>query len=327
MTIRSVLPRLEISSSAASVPAAILLASLAGFVIAALATGSAGQISASGLIGLMERTTALGIVALGQTVAVLVRSVDLSVASVISVAAVLASWIMQGRPEMMLPGCVAVLGIAAVVGAVNGLLVTRLRVNPLIATLGTGLALQGALSASFTNFAGSVPKSFQGFAYGTIAGLPVSVLLFLGLALLLFLVLSGTRFGAHVYAAGGNPEGARLAGIKTDRVVLQAHVLCSLSAGLTGLYLASRLGSGAPWVGRDGVYDLESIAVVVVGGTLLAGGKGGVWGTVAAVILFACLDAVFNMVGVDAFVKQVLRGAIVIIAVAAYSFRFTGHVA
>ena len=136
-----------------------------------------------------------------------------------------------------------------------------------------------------------------------------------------------TRFGAHLYAVGGNAEGARLAGIRTDLVTIGAHVVCSLSAGLTGLYLASRLRSGAPWVGRDGVYDLESIAVVVIGGTLLAGGRGGVWGTLAGVLLFATLDAAFNMLGVSAYPKLVLRGAIVILAVAVYTFRTRGHVA
>jgi len=103
--------------------------------------------------------------------------------------------------------------------------------------------------------------------------------------------------------------------------------LCSLFAGLAGLYLASRLRSGAPWIGRDGVYDLESIAVVVIGGTLLAGGRGGVAGTIAGVLLFAVIDAAFNMLGVPAFPKQIIRGAIVIAAVAAYSVRQKGHVA
>ena len=116
-------------------------------------------------------------------------------------------------------------------------------------------------------------------------------------------------------------KGARLAGIRTDLVTIGAHVVCSVLAGLTGLYLASRLRSGAPWVGRDGVYDLESIAVVVIGGTLLAGGRGGVWGTLAGVLLFATLDAAFNMLGVSAYPKLVLRGAIVIAAVAVYTMR------
>ena len=153
------------------------------------------------------------------------------------------------------------------------------------------------------------------------------MLLLFVLAFAIWLLLTRTRFGAHLYATGGNRDGARLAGIRTERVMIGAHVLCSLMAGLTGLYLASRLRAGAPWVGRDGVYDLESIAVVVIGGTLLAGGRGGVWGTLAGVFLFATLDAVFNMTGIDAFPKQVLRGAIVILAVAVYAVRSKGHVA
>ena len=140
---------------------------------------------------------------------------------------------------------------------------------------------------------------------------PYSVAGLFVLAALCSLALATTRFGAHLYAVGGNAEGARLAGIRTDLVTISAHVVCSLMAGLSGLYLASRLRSGAPWVGRDGVYDLESIAVVVIGGTLLAGGRGGVWGTLAGVLLFATLDAAFNMMGVSAYPKLVLRGATV----------------
>src|SRR5271166_5304558 len=134
------------------------------------------------------------------------------------------------------------------------------------------------------------------------------------------------RVSARLYAVG-NAEGARLAGIRTDLVTTAAHVVCSLSAGVTGLYLASRLRSGAPWIGRDGVYDLESIAVVVTGGTLLAGGRGGVWGTLAGVLLFASLDGAFNMMGVSAYPKLVLRGVIVIAAVAVYTVRMRGQVA
>ncbi len=270
---------------------------------------------------------ALGIVALGQTFVILGGSIDLSVASLISVGAVVASFVMHGDPARVVPAVFAVLAISAVIGAVNGLVIARLRVSPLIATLGTGLIMQGVLSAEFTDFAGSVPQSFEAVAYGTVGPLPWSVV-----ALFVFVfagawLLRETRFGAHLYAVGGNPAGARLAGIRTERVLIQAHVLCSLLAGLTGLYLASRLRSGAPWIGRDGVYDLESIAVVVIGGTLLAGGRGTVWGTLAGVLLFAVLDASFNMLGVPAFPKQVLRGAIVVAAVAAYSVRSRSDIA
>jgi ribose transport system permease protein len=302
-------------------PLILFAGSVALYVAVALFTSQSMMLHLDGIVGLLQRMVGLGLVAVGQTFAVLAGSIDLSVANLISVAAVLASYIMQGRPEMMLPAVVAVLVISAFVGVINGALISRLQVNPLIATLGVGLVLQGILSASFTNFAGSVPKEFQAFAYGTIGVAPFSVIGLFVLALLAWFLLRATKFGAHLYAVGGNSEGARLAGIRTDFVMIGAHVLCSVCAGLTGLYLASRLRSGAPWVGRDGVYDLESIAVVVIGGTLLAGGRGGVWGTLAGVLLFAVLDASFNMLGVSAYPKLVLRGAIVIAAVAVYTVR------
>jgi ribose transport system permease protein len=299
----------------------LLLGSVALYIGVAFSTGQTRMLEVEGVVGLLQRMVALGIVAIGQTFVILAGSIDLSVANLISVAAVLASFIMQGRPEMMLVAVVAVLAVSAVVGLINGALVSRLQVSPFIATLGSGLILQGLLSASFTNFAGSVPIEFQAVAYGALGPLPYSVIGLFLLAILAAILLRATKFGAHLYAVGGNAEGARLAGIRTDLVTIGAHVLCSLTAGMSGLYLASRLRSGAPWVGRDGVYDLESIAVVVIGGTLLAGGRGGVWGTLAGVLLFAVLDASFNMLDVSAYPKLVLRGAIVIAAVAVYTFR------
>ena len=302
-------------------PLLLFVGSLALYGGVALGTGQTRMLEGEGVVGLMQRMVALGIVAIGQTFAILAGSIDLSVANLISVAAVLASYVMQGRPEMILPAVALVLLVSAAVGFLNGALIAWAQVNAFIATLGVGLILQGLLSASFTNFAGSVPKEFQALAYGGYGGAPFSVIGLFALAALASVVLGGTKFGAHIYAVGGNAEGARLAGIRTDLVTIGAHVVCSLMAGATGLYLASRLRSGAPWVGRDGVYDLESIAVVVIGGTLLSGGRGGVWGTLAGVLMFATLDAVFNMLGVSAYPKLVLRGAIVVAAVAAYTVR------
>jgi ribose transport system permease protein len=315
--IASGFPRRRIPSA----PLLLLLGSVALYIGVAISTGHTKMLEVEGVVGLLQRMVALGIVAIGQTFVILAGSIDLSVANLISVAAVLASFIMQGRPDMMLLAVAAVLAVSAVVGLINGALVSRLQVSPFIATLGSGLILQGLLSASFTNFAGSVPIEFQAIAYGALGPLPYSVIGLFLLAILASTLLRATKFGAHLYAVGGNVEGARLAGIRTDLVTIGAHVLCSLTAGVSGLYLASRLRSGAPWVGRSGVYDLESIAVVVIGGTLLAGGRGGVWGTLAGVLLFAVLDASFNMLDVSAYPKLVLRGAIVIAAVAVYTFR------
>lgn len=314
-------PGLRLSATTVIAPLAAV-----AFVVTALATGEQAQLSWTGISGLLERMVALGIVSIGQTLVILAGSIDLSVAHLISVAAVLSSWVMQGDPGRILEAVAAVFAVCAVVGLVNGLLVARLAVNPLIATLGTGLILKGLLSTSFDNFAGAVAPQFQFFAYGSIGPLPISLLTLLILALAASLMLRRTVFGAHLYAVGGNAAGARLAGIRTERVVVAGHILCSLLAGVTGLYLAARLGSGAPWVGKDGLYDLESIAVAVIGGTFLTGGRGGVAGTLAGVFLFAVLNSAFTMIGIDPFFQQILRGVIVVAAVAAYTFRTKAHV-
>ncbi len=302
-------------------PLLLLLAALAIYAGIALGTGQTEYLTLDNLASVLGRSIALGITALGQTFAILVASIDLSVANLISVSAVLASYIMSGDSSLILEATAAVLAIGVAVGAINGLVITRLQVNPLIATLGMALVLQGLLSAAFVNFAGSVPEEFQFFAYGSVHGVSFALLFLLLLTVAAWLALRFTRFGSNIYSVGGNAEAARLAGIKTQRVVVGAHIVCSVCATVAGLYLASRLRSGAPWIGRDGVYDLESIAVVVIGGTILAGGRGGVWGTLAGVMIFSLIDSIFNLAGVDAFAKQILRGVIIVGAVAVYAAR------
>ena len=281
-----------------------------------------GQITSSTILtNMVVRSVALGIVAVGQTFVMLAASIDLSVAYMISVTAVMASYLMQGDPNRVPMAIAAVFAIGAVVGLINGLIVSKLKVNPFIATLGVGLVLKGLLNASFETFVGSVPRSFQSFGYDAIGPVPISILVLLGVTIVAAFVLSRTKFGAHLYAVGGNEESSRLSGLRTDRVIIFAHVVCSLTAVLTGLFIVSRLRSGAPWVGPDGLYDLESVAAVVVGGTALSGGRGGVVGTLAGVLIFGVLDTMFNQLGVDTFLKQVLRGAIIILAVASYTIR------
>lgn len=299
----------------------LLLAAIAIYVALLVALGQTRFLTLENLVAILGRSITLGITAIGQTFAILVASIDLSVASVISAAAVVTSVVMNGDPAMMLPALVAVLAMGAAIGLINGLVITKLEVNPLIATLGMSLIIQGVLSYYYNNFAGNVPVEFQIFAYGSVGIVPYSLIFMFALAGLAWFVLRFTRFGSDIYSVGGNKDAARLAGIKTARVVIGAHVICSLCAAIAGIYLASRLRSGAPWIGAEGVYDLESIAVVVIGGTVLAGGRGGIWGTMAGVIIFSLIDSIFNVAGVDAFVKQVLRGIIIVAAVAFYAAR------
>lgn len=225
------------------------------------------------LTNILVRSVALGIVAVGQTFVMIGASIDLSVAYTISVTAVGASYLMAGDPNRVWWTVLVLFGVGIVVGVLNGTIITKLKVNPLIATLGVGLILKGLLNATFANFAGSVPASFQSFAYDTLGPLPISVLVLFGVVLAGWFILRRTRFGAHLYAVGGSEETARLSGLHTDRILILAHVVCSVTAVLTGLFVVSRLRSGAPWVGTDGLYDLESIAATVIGGTALSGAR------------------------------------------------------
>jgi ribose transport system permease protein len=297
------------------------------YAVVALATRQAAQLSWAGVMGLLQRMVALGITAAGQTLVLLVGSIDLSVANLISVAAVIAAHVMNGSTSAIALGISAAIACGVVVGLANGLLVSKLRVSPLIATLGVGLVLQGVLSAAYDDLPGSVPPSFRVVAYGQVAGIPIALLLLAAVVALVGFVLARTVIGYRLYGVGGNAPTARLAGIRTDRFVIGAHVAASVAAAVSGLYLASWLGAGTPWVGRDGGYDLDSIAVVVIGGTLLSGGRGGVAGTIAGVFVFATIDAVFNMLQVDPFLGQILRGLIVIASVGAYTVRGKAHTA
>lgn len=302
-------------------PVILLSGAVLIYIAVAVTTGQTQFLTLDNVIAVLGRSVALGITAIGQTFVILVASIDLSVASLISATAVLASVVMNGSTAMILPAVLAALTLGALVGLLNGLIVSGLKVNPLIATLGMSLIIQGCLSAFVSNFAGEVPEAFQVFAYGEILAVPIGLIFLLLLAVAAWVVLRFTKFGSDIYAVGGNEDAARFAGIKTARVVVSAHVICSLCAATAGLYLASRLRSGAPWIGSDGVYDLESIAVVVIGGTLLAGGRGGVWGTMAGMLIFSLIDSVFNIAGVDSFAKQVLRGVIIVAAVAFHAIR------
>jgi ribose transport system permease protein len=311
----------------AALPALLIAISAVAYVAAAVATGQTAQLSPDGVMGLLQRTVALGFVAIGQTLVLLVGSIDLSVANLVSLSAVLASHVMNGSSDMIVPGILAALAAAAVVGLINGLLVATFNVSPLIATLGMALILQGVLSTAYEHLQGSAPQIFQVLAYGKVASVPYAVLFLIVVALAVGVILARSVAGARLYSVGGNRLSARLSGIRTTRVIVAAHVAASLAAAIAGLYLASRLGKGTPWVGRDGGYDLDSIAVVVIGGTLLSGGKGGLAGTLAGVVVFSTIDAVFNMLQLDPFLGQILRGLIVVASVAVYTARSREHVA
>jgi ribose transport system permease protein len=265
---------------------------------------------------LLIQVVPLGFLSIGQTFAILTAGIDLSIGSVVSLASCLTTGIILGRESMILPAIALVIGLALLVGLCNGLIITRTGVHPLIVTLGMMSIVQGALLLYTNSPYGSVPPSFDFLAWGKVWFIPFPILLFAAAAAIGIIVLRRTTFGRYVYGTGGNEEVARLSGIKTGRVKIITYMICSFTAALTGLVLASRMGMGDPLVGER--YMLDSILPVLIGGTSLTGGTGGVSGTIPGVFIFAILSNTLNLLNVSAYWQWIVEGAIVITAVAFY---------
>lgn len=288
---------------------------------ALVAADGGNLLAGNNVVNLLSRTSVLGFIAIGQTLVILCRSLDLSVGYVAALASIVGATTMAGDPDRILLGIGAALAVSAAVGLVNGLLVTRLQVNPFIATLGVALIIKGYLDTRYQGPSGQVPEAFQNFGYTRIGFVPLSTAVMVLVAVAAYVLLHRTRAGYAMYAVGGNTDVARLSGIRTDRTLILAHVLCSTTAGIAGLLLASRFSTGVGVQIYSAGYDLDSIAAVVLGGTLLMGGRGHISGTIAGVLILATMDTVFNLLQVDPFFRDVLRGVIIVAAVALYARR------
>lgn len=301
----------------------VYLVVLLTFVAGTVLVGAAGRsfVSPGNISAVLTGTSVLGFIAIGQTLVILVGSLDLSVPYVVSLASLLSAGIMANQPGNILPGVAAALLVSAGIGLVNGLVVSGLKVHGFIATLGTGLIVSGYLATNYKGSAGQTPVAFRLVGATGIGPVPVSTLIMLACAGAVLLMLTRTRLGHHMYAVGGDIRVARMSGIQTGTPIVAAHVICSVMAGLAGLLLAARLGVGSPTIGSQGGYDLLSIAAVVLGGTLLAGGKGSLVGTLGGVLIFAMLDNIMSVMQINPFLKDVVRGIVIVVAVAVYARR------
>jgi ribose transport system permease protein len=268
---------------------------------------------------ILRQAAVLGVVALGQTFVVLTGGIDLSVGMLMGLVTVLANGIMAGDPGLMVPVLLVALVCGLLTGLANGLGITLARVDPLIVTLAMLSVLQGAIFLYTDRTVGSAPAAFRELAYGSIGPVPMPALVLGLLAVACWVVLTRTPFGRYVYALGSDPLNARRAGIPVDRVRLAAYVMCGLLAAVAGLLLAARLGSG--FTGAGAGFELSSIVAVVVGGTALSGGRGGVTGTIAAVLLLTILSTMLNLLGVSPFAQRVINGVVIVVAVAVYTSR------
>lgn len=265
------------------------------------------------ILNVHQQATGLALVALGQTLTILTGGIDLSVGSLISVAATLTSGLSDNPSVGWTTAVIAVIALSLLVGLVNGGLVLWLRVHPLIVTLGMGAVLQGSILYYSLGPAGNVPDGFDALAYGRFGVLPVTATIVFVLYLVVSFVMRHTRLGRYVYMVGDDEHAASLTGIPQRRVVLFVYAFSSLCAGLTGIYLAAQFGSGQPYLGAN--YTLASITPVVVGGTVLTGGRGGVIGTLVAVYLLSLLNNLINFIGIPSHYQLIVQGAAIIAAV------------
>jgi inositol transport system permease protein len=279
------------------------------------------------LFNVMRQVSIFGILGVGMTFVIITRGIDLSVGSLVALTGLVAAVVAKGgiAERFALAADSAGLGwpfavVAAILagglgGLVQGLAVTKLRVPSFVVTLGgmtvfRGLALIIGNGGPISGF----DEAFDWWGHGLIGPVPVPVIVFAVVSVVAYIVLHHTRYGRNVTAIGSNPEGARLCGIAVDRSVTSVYVLVGLASGLGGFLLASRLNSAESVAGTQ--YELNVIAAVVIGGTSLYGGVGGITGTVIGTILIGILLNGLVILNVSPYVQQLIIGVIIVLAVA-----------
>ncbi len=273
--------------------------------------------SARNLLNILDQITVLGIMAVGMTLVILIGGIDLAVGSVLALTMMVMGYLANQVGLPLVVGILLALAVAAATGAISGLLITALGVPAFIATLAMMSVARG-LANMITDGQQIVgfPSWFSLLAYTRFGGfLTLTVAIMLVVFAFGWLYLRYTSGGRSLYAIGGNQEVARLAGISVNLYTIGVYVVSGLLAGLAGVVLAMRLDSVQPTAGVS--YELDTIAAVVIGGTSLSGGKGGMLGTIIGVLIIGVLRNGLNLLGVSPFTQAVVIGVVIALAVAA----------
>jgi len=258
----------------------------------------------------------LGIIAIGQTMVMLVAGLDLSVGGVIVMTSMVVAEVSNGRNEMIPAAVVVALIIGMLIGLGNGLLVTKRKVPPLVATLVMLFLVQGAQQA----FTRGVPSGFVPEALGIVnqswGFLSIPLLIWISLNAVFLVILKGTTYGRRIYATGSNPEAARLTGIPVNLIKISVYVLASGLAVISGVVLTGYVGYVDRFIATG--LDLDSIAAAVVGGTAFFGGRGGLLGTIAGVLIIQVLSTMVVLIGLEIETQFIIKGLVILAAVALY---------
>ena len=270
-------------------------------------------LTVSNLMNVLEQTSINAVIAVGMTFVILSGGIDLSVGSLVALSGVALAGAL--RADLPLPvALLAGLATGAATGLVNGLLITRGKLPPFIATLGMMSVARGlTLFVTDGRPISGFDAGFRTLATGRVLGIPASVLLAAALYAAAHLVLNRTRFGLYVYAIGGNEEATRLSGVGVRFHKTMVYVLAGLMSAVAAVILTARLNSAQPIAGM--MYELDAIAATVIGGTSLLGGSGTIGGTLIGALIMGVLRNGLNLLGISSFLQQVVIGLVIIAAV------------
>jgi ribose transport system permease protein len=291
------------------------LSTLAGLalLVTLLTVLSPHFLTVSNLSNVLEQTSINAVIAVGMTFVILSGGIDLSVGSLVALSGVaLAGALRAGAPLPV--ALLAGLATGAAAGLANGLLITRGKLPPFIATLGMMSVARGlTLFVTDGRPISGFEAGFRSLATGRVLGVPASVLLAAALYIAAHLVLTRTRFGLYVYAIGGNEEATRLSGVGVRFHKTMVYVLAGLMSAVASVILTARLNSAQPIAGM--MYELDAIAATVIGGTSLLGGSGTIGGTLIGALIMGVLRNGLNLLGISSFLHQVVIGLVIIAAV------------
>ncbi|MBY5947724.1 ABC transporter permease [Photobacterium rosenbergii] len=277
------------------------------------------------MLNVMTQMASIGLLALGVTIIIITRGIDLSSGSVLALAAVVSAsmaqsmdWAMRMYPNMpempILVPIIAALAVGAACGLISGALIAYTGIPPFIATLGMMIIARGAaLLYSDGRPVSSLIDSYQWIGQGNIAGIPVPVIIFVVMAIVSYILLNYTRFGKYAYAIGGNETAAYVSGINVKKYKILVYAYAGLLAGIAALILAGRINSGQPGLGV--MYELDAIAAATVGGVSHAGGIGTIQGTIIGTMIMGVLQNGLDLLNISAYWQQVVKGLVIVVAV------------
>ena len=271
---------------------------------------SPGFLAPVSLFNVIRQASVVGIAAVGVTLVMITGGVDLSVGAVIMLGSVLAASLMAGEDANIPMACAAVLGMGLVVGLINGIIVARWRVPSFILTLGMATVISG-LTQLYTGgtAAGEVAPAFRPFVNGRIGVVPALAILF-GLVILVGLIVQDrTTLGRRIYLVGSNPRAARMSGVPVAWTRVAVFAISGLCASIAGLALLARSGVSSNFAGQG--FEFDALAAVVLGGTTFRGGRGGIGGTVAGVLILAVSFTLVNILGLEFNMELIVKGGII----------------